>query len=82
MINKPLDDQLDEFMKQFPHSKVKRHEDYLLYYRIPNGYVHDLVVEANRLIAKLGLYLLAKSNSSNGCFADTFLVEPLNRTLK
>lgn len=75
MTDKPLDEQLDEFIKEFPHSKVKRKEDYLLYYRIPNGYVHDLVVEANRLIAKLGLDLLAKSNSSNGFFADTFLVQ-------
>ena len=70
----PLSDQLHLFQEEFNYTKIRREEDHIVCYRIPTGYAHELVLEANKLILKLGLDLVAKSNSANGIFADTMII--------
>lgn len=73
---------LNEFYVEFCYTRVNMQGD-CLSYKIPMGYTESVRKEAEELIERLGLPLVAKAGSEFGVFKNLVLIEgkPLNNIL-
>jgi hypothetical protein len=68
---------LTDFYTSFPYTKLTVLDDSLTY-KTPFGYNNEIRKEAQELIDKKGLPLIAKTFSSNSIFQDVVLIEIKN----
>ena len=69
---------LNDFRCAFPYMNCTSYENYMVYGKLPFGYVDGIVKEAQEVIKQLGLNLEVESNASNGVFTDSMIVRAIN----
>ena len=69
-----IEEHLDTFRKSFPYFRVMVYDDSLVY-KIPCVFCPEVAKEANELIDKLNLPLIA---NTNGIFFNSIIIKPKN----